>query len=245
MGLGTGTAGRYRTSEQQRLGVVGLSDLLTDAYYENGLNYWDSAEQYGTHEHIARAAHSVGRSNVVIQTKTYASSREGVEFDLATFLEELGTDHIDIVLMHCMTSARWTTERAEAIDTLCRARDAGRVRALGVSCHTLPALDTARQADWVDVLLARVNYDGVRMDGSVSRVLPRLAAFKTAGVGVVGMKILGQGALPLVPAMGFCRTLDIDAFLIGANSAEQIAQAVHAYDFTSASTACTHSSGDI
>jgi predicted aldo/keto reductase-like oxidoreductase len=71
----------------------------------------------------------------------------------------------------------------------------GIIRAHGVSCHTLEALQAAVTDDWVDVLLARINHTGSHMDDKPAKVMPELKKAHDRGAGVIGMKIFGVGDL--------------------------------------------------
>jgi len=44
-------------------------------------------------------------SKVTVLTKTFSRDADGVKADLDRFRRELGTDYLDIVLMHCVTEA--------------------------------------------------------------------------------------------------------------------------------------------
>ncbi|MSO22817.1 MAG: hypothetical protein EXQ58_06090 [Acidobacteria bacterium] len=66
--------------------------------------------------------------------------------DLDRFRKELGADCLDIVLLHCMMSAQWPEERLGAMDVLEEAREKGIIRARGVYCHTLEALQVLRSS---------------------------------------------------------------------------------------------------
>ncbi|MBT6149508.1 MAG: aldo/keto reductase, partial [Gemmatimonadetes bacterium] len=67
--FGTGTQGWQGRSDQSVLGVAGLARLLRFAY-DQGINFWDTADQYGTHAHVAAALEGVGRQHVTITSKT-------------------------------------------------------------------------------------------------------------------------------------------------------------------------------
>jgi len=114
---------------------------------------------------------------------------------LEIFLEELAMDYIDIVLLHCMTSADWPAEMESFCLELSRAKEKGIIRAHGVSCHSLPALQTAASNEWADIIFARFNNTGAFMDHHPEVVLPVLKAAKKRGAAVVGMKIFGNGTL--------------------------------------------------
>jgi 1-deoxyxylulose-5-phosphate synthase len=136
----------------------------------------------------------------------------------------LGTDHLDIVLMHCVTEGDWTTRYRGAMDALSEAKQKGIIRAHGCSCHTIEALRTAAKSPWVEVDLARVNPIGSHMDAEPQTVVSVLREMRAAGKGVVGMKILGQGDLrnrqneALTYALGLGV---LDAFTIGAESVNE------------------------
>ncbi len=192
---GTGTNGVGKASDQTRgLGLQGLAELLR-AGVDQGLALWDLADQYGTHPHAREALKTVQRDKVVILSKTHASTEKEMRDDLDRFRKEIGTDTIDIVLLHCMMSADWPKEKAGAMAVLAEAKQKGIIRAHGVSCHDLGALKTAAATEWVDVDLARLNPVGAFMDAPGDQVLPVLSEMKRKGKGVIGMKILGAGRL--------------------------------------------------
>jgi aryl-alcohol dehydrogenase-like predicted oxidoreductase len=222
---GTGTDGVGKSSNQTRgLGLQGLADLLR-AGVDRGVTVWDLADQYGTHPHAREALKTVARDRVVILTKTHASTEKEMRSDLDRFREEIGTDRIDIVLLHCMMSADWPKEKAGAMAVLAEAKAKGIVRAHGVSCHDLGALKVAAATDWVDVDLARLNPAGVAMDAPVAEVLPVLLEMKRKGKGVIGMKILGAGYLRrrIDDALQYALASPVlDCFTIGAENRREL-----------------------
>ena len=226
LAMGSGTHGYGGSSDQTRLGLDGFSSLLVDSY-DRGITFWETADQYGSHAHLKRAIAQVGRQNVVILTKTHAESEARAQADLERFLTELGTDYIDVVLLHNRQSPRWTEQCAGAMQYMAEAKQRGVIRAHGVSCHTLDALRVASRTPWVDVDLARINPAGLHMDAEPHTVLEVLREMKTAGKAVIGMKILGQGELAskLDIALRHATSLDcVDAFTIGFKSREELAE---------------------
>jgi purine nucleoside phosphorylase len=62
----------------------------------------------------------------------------------------------------------------------------------------LPALQTAAESPWVDVILARINMQGgteMTMDGAREDVEAVLRTARKNGKALIGMKILGEGRL--------------------------------------------------
>src|SRR3954462_826464 len=224
MALGTGTHGVNKTSVQGRLGINGFAELLCHAYDE-GLHFWEGADQYGTHPHLREGMRRGGKNNVVVMTKTRALTAADVQADLDRFRRELGRDYIDIVLLHCMTSDNWPKEMEGPMEVLERARQKGIIRAHGVSCHTLGALKAAARTPWVQVDLARINPRQAAMDADPETVLGVLREMKRAGKGILGMKIFGAGKLAgdVEGSLSFASRLDVlDAFTIGFASTGQI-----------------------
>lgn len=221
---GTGTSGVGGSSNQTRgLGEQGLADLLV-AGVGSGVHFWDLADQYGSHPHARRALRTVRRDEVTILTKTHASTEAEMRADLDRFRREIGTDYIDILLLHNMQSPDWPTEKAGAMAVLAEAKQKGVVRAHGVSCHTLGALRAAAASDWVDVDLARLNPAGIAMDADPDTVVSVLQTMKARGKGVIGMKILGAGGLRsrIDEALAFALRQDVlDCFTIGAASRDE------------------------
>ena len=220
LAMGTGTVGSGHHSNQTALGIDGLSRLLQNGY-DNGLRFFDAADSYGSHPHVAEALKHVDRSKVTLLTKSWARSASEMNADLERFRRELGTDHLDIVLMHCVTEGDWTTRYRGAMDALSEAKQKGIIRAHGCSCHTIEALRTAAKSPWVEVDLARVNPIGSHMDAEPETVVSVLREMRAAGKGVVGMKILGQGDLRnrQNEALNYALGLGVlDAFTIGAES---------------------------
>jgi predicted aldo/keto reductase-like oxidoreductase len=111
------------------------------------------------------------------------------------FRKELDTDYIDILLLHCMVNSEWPDEYKRYMDDYSEAQQKGIIKKIGLSCHDLGALKIAAENPWADVILARINFDGARMDGKPADVMPVLKTAKANGKGVIGMKIFGCGNL--------------------------------------------------
>lgn len=224
LACGTGTSGYGGSSQQTRLGLRGLADLLVHGY-EHGLRFFDTADAYGSHPAVALALKRLPREKVTVLTKSDTRDPEGMRRDIDRFRRELQTDYIDILLMHDVTAADWTTRYRRTMDVLSEAKEKGIIHAHGCSCHTLGALRAAAASPWVDVDLARINPIGSHMDADPATVSSVLRQMKKAGKGVVGMKILGQGDMRTRQdqALSYALSLDVlDAMTIGAtNIAEQ------------------------
>lgn len=223
LAMGTGTVGVGGHSHQTALGVKGLSDLLRNGY-DNGLRLFDLADGYGSHPHAAEALKHVPRDKVTVLTKTYSRDAVSARADLDRFRRELGTDYLDICLIHCVTEGDWTERYRGVMDVLSEAKQKGIIRVHGVSCHSIEALRAAAKSPWVELDLARINPVGAFMDADPATVVEVLKEMKKAGKAIVGMKILGQGDLRnrQDEAIKYALSLGLlDAFTIGAESRQE------------------------
>lgn len=229
LAMGTGTSGFGGASNQTRqLGVPGISDLFWFGY-DNGVTFWDSADQYGSHPHMKAALENVPREGVTIMTKTHAKTADQMRKDLDRYRREIGTDYIDIVLLHAMRDPNWPEQRKGAMEVLSEAREKGIVRTHGTSCHTLGALQAAASSSWVHVDLARINPLGEKMDSDPATVIGVLKEMKRSGKGVIGMKILGEGVMRnrVSEALAHALALDcVDCFTIGAENRGELADLI-------------------
>jgi len=220
LAMGTGTVGSGHHSHQTALGIDGLSRLLLNGY-DQGLRFFDSADSYGSHPHVAEALKHVPRDKVTVLTKTWARDAASARADLDRFRRELGTELLDICLMHCLTEPDWTDRYKGVMDVLSEAKEKGIIRAHGCSCHSIEALRTATKSSWVEVHLVRINPIGSFMDSDPDTVVSVIKEMRAAGKGIIGMKILGQGDLRnrQDEALNFALSLNLlDAFTIGAES---------------------------
>jgi 1-deoxyxylulose-5-phosphate synthase len=220
LAMGTGTVGYGHHSNQTALGLKGLSGLLLNGY-DQGLRFLDAADAYGSHPHVAEALKHVPRDKVTVLTKTWARDPATARADLDRFRRELGTDYLDVCLMHCVTEGDWTERFRGVMDVLSEAKLKGIIRAHGCSCHSIEALRAAAKSPWVEIDLARINPIGSHMDADPATVVSVLREMKAAGKAVVGMKILGQGDLRgrQSEALRYALSLGLlDAFTIGTES---------------------------
>src|SRR5262244_495308 len=120
LAMGTGTVGVGHHSHQTALGVNGLSGLLQNGY-DHGLRFFDSADSYGSHPHVAEALKHVPRDKVTVLTKTWARDETTARADIDRFRRELGIEYIDVLLMHCLTEPDWTDRYRGVMDVFSEA----------------------------------------------------------------------------------------------------------------------------
>ena len=162
------------------------------------------ADLYGSHPFVKDVVKGLPRDKFALLSKIWPQKADwvkpsgGAKEEVDRFRKELGTDHLDVCLIHCMQNAKWPTQFERIRDELSDLKQKGAVRAVGVSCHDFGALKVAAEHPWVDVIFARVNYKCGKeymCDGSVEEVSGVLKTARKNGKAVVGMKIFGAGKL--------------------------------------------------
>ncbi len=227
VGMGTGSHGNNQASNQTKLGVKGFTRVVRHAL-DQGVTLFDVADQYGSHVYLREALKGVPRDQYVIQTKTHATNMADAKSHLERYRMELGVEMIDIVLLHCMTKKGWPADHSGSMDYLRQAKAEGIIRAHGTSCHGMDPLVTSAADPFVEIDLARINPEGLIMDDKKpDEVASRLEEMHSTGKGVIGMKILAEGAfreparrdasLRYVLGLG-----TVDSFIIGFETPEQI-----------------------
>ncbi len=232
LALGTGSRGWMKTSNQKKLGEKKFVDLAMHAY-DRGIRFFETADMYGTHEFVGKALKNVDREKVTVLTKIMVYEHqdwykpEPFQKSIDRFRKELDTEYIDILLLHCMVNSQWPDEYKRYMDDYSEAQQKGIVKKIGLSCHDLGALKVAAENPWADVLLARINYDGAKMDGPPADVMPVLKKAKENGKGVIGMKVFGCGDLTKDDQRQksleyVMKSKNVDCMTIGFESPEQV-----------------------
>lgn len=200
---GTGVKGGKRESDHTRMGQEAFTRLVRHGL-EQGVNFWDMADLYGTHPFMRKAMQGIDRDRYTVLSKIWTRPADwnkpsgGATREVERFRKELDTDMLDICLIHCMTHDDWSEREKRVRDELSELKQRGVVRAVGVSCHSHEALQAAAGHPWVDVILARINHMGGqahKMDGTVEEITATLKRARKNGKAVVGMKIFGEGTL--------------------------------------------------
>jgi len=194
--LGTGSIGGNHQSNQTRLGMSKFVKMAHHAY-DRGVHFFDTADSYGSYPYVREAFKEIPREKITLLGKMWTendpSKAEPVDKALDRFRTETGSDYFDIMLLHCMVNGNWQEEKKRYIDYFSKAKQEGKIKAVGVSCHNFEALKVAVDDPWVDVILARINPFRAHMDGSPAEINALLERARNNGKGIIGMKIFGNG----------------------------------------------------
>jgi len=241
LGFGTGTSGGR---VQRALGEEGLAALLRHAY-DRGVRYIDTAPNYVCFEYLRRALRDLPREELVLLSKVSWTDPRGTVPQIEHIRKTLGTDYLDIVLLHGVTKAGWAADLSRLRDELSEAKAKGLVRAHGLSVHSIPVLrEVPAASGWVDVALCRINHTGQYMDGYTgvwkepgehAEAVAGIRKVREAGIGVLGMKLCANGdfrtpeerekSIQFVWKSGL-----VDAAVIGFKSPAEVDEAIERFD---------------
>ena len=235
LALGTGTHGGNQLSDATRMGLDKWVKIARYAH-ERGMTFYDAADLYGSHQNVKEILKEIPREKATLLSKIWTRPEKWNQ-DLPAktidrFRRETGSEYFDILLLHCMTNGNWKEEKKPYIEALSEAKQKGIIKSIGVSCHSFEAMKIAAEDPWVDVILARINPEGVIMDASSAEVMAVLQKAHDNGKGIIGMKIFGEGRFTeesqreksLQYVIG---SKNVDCMTIGMTTVEQIDENVN------------------
>src|SRR5580693_1084695 len=237
LAFGTGS---FSGQVQRDLGQEQFTRLVRYAY-DRGIRFFETAESYGEmHKMLGEALKGVPRDSYRLMSKV--TTRQGV--DPQEKIDELrklaNTDYFDILLLHYQHVASWPTDSARWQDGILEAKSKKAVLGYGASMHGLPALRQAPGNKWLEVAMIRMNHKGTRMDaedyntsgaGNVSEVVAHTRQVRSEGMGVISMKLVGEGAFTTredrQAAMKFAfNNAGVDCVTLGYKNTAEIDEAI-------------------
>lgn len=177
---------------------------------EQGVNFIDTAQRYETYPHIRKALEGHPHP-VIISSKSWAASYEDMHKAIDEAKESMGLDTIDIFHLHAArVGVNVFADRKGALDCLCDAKVKGRIRAVGISTHSVRAVRMAAEVPEIDVVFPLVNLLGLGiLDGSLADMLEAVRLVANKGKGIFIMKAMAGGHLAgrFEEALNFARTI--------------------------------------
>ncbi|OLS03905.1 aldo/keto reductase [Tissierella creatinophila] len=199
---------------------------LIEYAFERGINFLDTAEIYENYHYIKEALKGIKREEYVIATKSYAYTKEMAKASLDLALKKIGTDYIDIFLLHEQESIYTVKGHFEAIEYFLKAKEMGLIRAFGISTHNIAGAEAARKIKEIEIIHPIVNKQGLGIqDGNIDGMLKELKQIHALGKGIYGMKPLGGGHLikNIEESFNFVKKIPfIDSIAIGMQSTKEI-----------------------
>jgi 1-deoxyxylulose-5-phosphate synthase len=236
LAFGTGS---FNGRVQQELGQDGFTRLVRYAY-DRGIRFFETAGSYGqSQQMLGIALQGLPRDSYRLMSKV-TTEQSG---DPLQRLEELRanskTDYFDIMLLHWQHVASWPTDSLRWQDAILAAERRQLVLSHGASVHGLPALRQVPETKWLDIAMIRMNHKGTVMDtevpdnggvGSVPEVVEHVKLAKAHGLGVISMKLIGEGRFnheDRQKAMRFAfRNAGVDCVTVGYKNTSEIDEAI-------------------
>jgi len=225
---------------QRDLGQDQFNYLVRHAY-DRGIRFFETAESYGDmHRMLGIALKGIPRDSYRLMSKV--TTREGV--NPQEKIDELRTlartDYFDVMLLHYQHVATWPKDTARWQDGIQEAKSKKAVVGYGASVHGLPALRQFPGNKWLEVAMIRMNHMGTKMDaedyntsglGNVSEVVTHVKQVHTEGMGVISMKLVGEGAFTKredrQAAMRYAfRNAGVDSVTVGYKNTAEVDEAI-------------------
>ena len=166
------------------------------ASYEAGVNFYDTAQGYGTYPHMELGLKGIPRDKVVIASKSHARSYEEMQKAIDECLEALELEAVDIFHLHLVPTVHELRIREGALKCLVDNKEKGKIRAIGASTHTIAGVEAINAEPVFDVVFPVLNQHGLGIiDGNLEGMLKVLEKSKERGLFVYAMKPLGGGHL--------------------------------------------------
>lgn len=204
----------------QRLSFDDAGKLLKKAY-ENGINYFDTANAYSDSEEKIGAALSEVRKDIVISTKSGATDKKTLLAHAELSLRRMKTDYIDILQLHNPQQLPDPEDPESSYAGLLEAQKRGWIRYIGITNHSGQTAKAAIRSGDYDTL----QYPFCSLSTEEDIQIAELA--HKSNMGFIAMKGLAGGLITnasttfsfikqypfVVPIWGIQREEELDEFL--------------------------------
>jgi L-galactose dehydrogenase len=194
-GLGCGGPSRLglRQNKSEKEAVAVVREAI-----EAGVNFFDTAEWYGTEQIVGAAIAGAPRDRLVVSTKKnipppdHPDPESEIRKSVEESLKKLRTDFIDIYHVHAVFPGQYDSVKERLLPAFLRMREQGKIRFIGIT-ERFPAdpthevlLQAVRDDCW-DVIMIGFNLLNPCARKNVFRLTRRL------GVGVLNMYAVRRG----------------------------------------------------
>jgi len=157
--------------------------------YEGGMRFFDTARAYSDSEEKVGEAFDGMREKVWIATKTHSHTPEEFRRDLATSLEKLRTDYIDIYQFHQAGQCYRPGDGTGMYECMLEAKAAGKIRHIGVTAHKIRVAQECAESGLYETLQFPFSYLASEKELSL------VASCRAHNVGFIAMKGLAGGII--------------------------------------------------
>ncbi len=237
LAFGTGSHGGRI---QQELGQKEFTRLVRYSY-DRGIRFFETLESYGASQQMLGAAlKGLPRDSYTLMSKVTTSNDPDPVKKLDELRRNSDTEYFDIMLLHVQTSPNWPVDSERWQDAILEAQSRKTILTHGASVHGLPALRRVPGNKWLEVAMIRMNHKGTKMDnegdnwnapGDVNEVVTHVHEARAAGLGIISMKLIGEGAFTersdRQQAMRYAfRNAGVDTVTVGYKNTAEIDEAI-------------------
>jgi aryl-alcohol dehydrogenase-like predicted oxidoreductase len=235
LAFGTGTMGG---EVQRSLGQEQFTALVRHAY-DRGIRFFETSDSYfDMHRMLGIALKGVPRESYRLMSKITTDGGDPRQrFD--QLRKQADTEFFDIMLLHVQHTPTWPSDSRRWQDGILEAEQKKIITSHGASVHGLPALRQVPGNQWLQVAMIRMNHKGTRMDaedpnthgpGDVNEVVTHMRQARKEGMGIISMKLAGEGAFnkeERQAAMRYAfRQAGVDTVTVGYKSKAEVDEAI-------------------
>jgi len=236
LAFGTGSfSGRV----QRDLGQDGFTRLVRYAY-DSGIRFFETAESYDDmHRMLGVALRGIPRDSYRLMSKVTTRQAVNPQEKFDELRKLANTEYFDVMLLHWQHTATWPADTSRWQDGILEAQSKKAIVSHGASVHGLPALRQVPGNRWLEIAMIRMNHKGIRMDaedyntdglGNVTEVVTHVKQVRKEGMGVVSMKLVGEGTFnreDRKAAMRFAfKNAGVDCVTVGYKNTAEIDEAI-------------------
>ena len=236
LAFGTGS---FNGEVQRDLGQDGFTRLVRYAY-DSGIRFFETAESYDDmHRMLGVALRGIPRDSYRLMSKVTTRQAVNPQEKFDELRKLANTEYFDVMLLHWQHTATWPADTSRWQDGILEAQSKKAIVSHGASVHGLPALRQVPGNRWLEIAMIRMNHKGIRMDaedyntdglGNVTEVVTHVKQVRKEGMGVVSMKLVGEGTFnreDRKAAMRFAfKNAGVDCVTVGYKNTAEIDEAI-------------------
>ena len=204
----------------QRASMDDAIKILQKAY-NSGFTFFDTARHYSDSEEKLGMALSKVRKDIIITTKTMATTVDEFWKDLNTSLTKLQTDYIDIYQFHNPDFCPLPGDNSGLYEAMEEAKNQGKIRFIGITNHNLDIAKEAILSGKYATLQYPFSYLSAQCDIDIVNLC------KSKNIGFIAMKALSGGLITrsdaayawldkfdnVLPIWGIQKETELDEFI--------------------------------
>lgn len=199
---------------------------LLNYAYENGVNFFDTAELYDNYNILKKFIKDKDRETLTIATKSYAYDKSTAEYSINKALKEMNTDYIDVFMLHEQDNGNNFLGHYEAVERFMKYKEDGIIRHFGISTHRVEAVKDSIKFKEIEIVFPLINMMGVGIqDGTIEDMIDAVKKAKQNNKFILAMKVYGGGHLitDARKAFEFVNNLhEVDSIAVGMSTIEEV-----------------------